>query len=464
MVARAREELLADRSLVGAVFCRAYSRRVDEWLAQLFADSMPGRTGVALVAVGGYGRAELSPQSDIDVVLLHERTDDVAALAEALWYPIWDEGLKLGHSVRTVKQALALGREDLDTATSLLSLRHLAGDSDVSRRLADGAMQQWRRTSKRWLPTLLQRQEDRHRRHGEVAFLLEPDLKQGAGGLRDVHVLRWAEAAERSDLDHDERLLRSAYEVILAARVELHRSTGRNGDALLLQEQDAVAEALGYDDADLLMAAISSSARFITWSSEEAWHRLLAPRRRGRRRGEPAVAGPGVDLVDHTVTVTAEADLTNPFLGLEAATLAARSDARIENASLRLLAEREPPPPTPWPAEGRDAFVALLMTGPAAIPLIEALDHVGLWVRLIPEWEPCRSRPQRNAYHRFTVDRHVMETAARASELVDRVDRHPGARLRERDRERGLGHAVDAEGGLRVEAVRSPGVEERLDG
>ncbi len=422
MVARAREELLADRTLVGTVFCRAYSRRVDEWLAELFDESVGERSDTALVAVGGYGRAELSPQSDIDVILLHDRADDILTVAEALWYPIWDAGLKLGHSVRTVKQALALAREDLDTATALLSLRHLAGDPDMSSRLADGSSQQWRRTVKHWLPVLEQRQEERHRRHGEVAFLLEPDLKQGEGGLRDVHVMQWARAAERNEPSYDEALLRDAYETILAARVELHRSTGRAGESLLLEEQDAVAAALEYDDADQLMADIASSARFITWASDEAWHGLASRRRRFRRR-EPTSIGPGIQLSEHTVSAGPDADLTNPFLPVELATLAARAGARIEHATLWLLAERVPAPPTPWPEPGRHAFERLLLTGRSAITAIEALDHVGLWVRLLPEWEPCRSRPQRNAYHRFTVDRHLMEAAALAAGLTERVDR-----------------------------------------
>ena len=93
-------------------------------------------SNVALVAVGGYGRSELFPASDLDLVLLHERGDEIAGIADRLWYPIWDAGAELGHSVRTVSQALALARHDLDTATSLLSARHVAGDESMSAALA----------------------------------------------------------------------------------------------------------------------------------------------------------------------------------------------------------------------------------------------------------------------------------------------------------------------------------------
>ncbi|MDQ1490364.1 MAG: [protein-PII] uridylyltransferase, partial [Actinomycetota bacterium] len=126
-----RDALFADTSLHGKSFCRAYSNRADAWLTTLLGSERD----VALVAVGGYGRAELAPGSDLDVVLLHKgrpRSDsDVRALAERIWYPLWDAGLKLGHGVRTVKEALALAAIDLDTATSFLDVRLIAGDSSL---------------------------------------------------------------------------------------------------------------------------------------------------------------------------------------------------------------------------------------------------------------------------------------------------------------------------------------------
>ncbi|MGH9276449.1 MAG: [protein-PII] uridylyltransferase, partial [Acidimicrobiales bacterium] len=223
----AREALREDTSLVGSALCRRYSDLVDAWLADLLeqAEAASPGGGVALVAVGGYGRAELSLQSDIDVVLLHDGRADIGALADRVWYPIWDEGLKLGHAVRTTREALALAADDLDTATSLLHIRHLAGASALTADLADRALQQWQKRSKRWLEELLRRVRDRHERSGEVAFLLEPDLKEGRGGLRDVHALHWAEAARSLLWAGDDPALATAYETLLAARVELHRRT-----------------------------------------------------------------------------------------------------------------------------------------------------------------------------------------------------------------------------------------------
>src|SRR5690606_889646 len=195
----ARDALRADTSLVGAELCHRYSELVDSWLAELLAaaEADLGAGGAALVAVGGYGRGELSLQSDIDVVLLHDGRDDIGALADKVWYPIWDEGLKLGHAVRTVREAVALASDDLDTATSLPQIRHVAGDPSLTATLAEKAEAQWQKRSKRWLAELAKRVEERHARAGEVAFLLEPDLKEGRGGLRDLHALRWAEASRK---------------------------------------------------------------------------------------------------------------------------------------------------------------------------------------------------------------------------------------------------------------------------
>lgn len=418
-----RAELFADTSLVGTVFCRAYSRRADEWLAHLFDDAQGPDSGVALVAVGGYGRAELSPNSDFDVLLLHDKGIDVENLASKLWYPVWDEGIKLGHAVRTHKQALVLAKEDLDTATSLLSMRHLAGDPVVSKKLASSAAEKWNQQARKWLPMLEARAAERHQATGEVAFMLEPDLKDGRGGLRDVHAIGWAMATNDLDASIDQAAVLDSYETLLAVRVELHRSTGRASNLLLLEEQDAVAERLGYEDADVLMAEVAAAGRTISWASDDIWRRLLHRPHRWAKAGKHHPLGNHMSSVDGGLILEPEADTSDPLLVLRVAQAAAHHDLAIERSVLDLLATEVPPLPQPWPTEARELFEKLLLEGHAAIPVMEALDHVELLHRMIPEWEANRSRPQRNAYHRFTVDRHLLETAAVAAEIVDRVDR-----------------------------------------
>ncbi len=285
-----------------------------------------GVDDVALVAVGGYGRAELSLQSDIDVVLLHGGRSDIGALADGLWYPIWDEGLKLGHAVRTIREALALASDDLDTATSLLQVRHLAGDEDLTDELSGRALDQWRKRSKRWLADLSSRVAARHEVAGEVAYLLEPDLKEGRGGLRDVHALRWAEAARSLLWEGDDPAIVEAYRTLLSARVELHRRTERPGDRLLLEEQDAVAAALQYANADDLMRDVATAARTIAWRSDDAWSRIDASLSGplGFRSRRDKALGDGLVLRDGEIHLTAYAEAgEDPSLVLRAAASAA---------------------------------------------------------------------------------------------------------------------------------------------
>jgi [protein-PII] uridylyltransferase len=428
-----RAALLADTGVTGRALSAALTGITDAWLAEIFAGAIgPDRDlppGLALMAVGGYGRGELAPGSDLDVWLLHAGTlpeAELAALAERLWYPVWDAGLKLGHAVRTPRQALSLAATDLDTATALLTARSLAGDAATVAALADRALAQWRKRSKRWLAELSARNHERHRRAGEVAFLLEPDLKEGQGGLRDVHVLHWAEAARRVLLEGDDEALASAYRVILDARVELHRVTGKASDQLLLERQDEVASALGVPDADALMASLAAAARTIAWTSEEAWARidssLTGPLGRVLRRDREL--GGGLVWREGEVHLHAGADPAgDPSLVLRAAAAAARREGRIHRAALDRLAAEAPALDGPWPGEARDALVDLLGAGRPAVAVLEALDQRRLLERVLPEWAPVRSRPQRNAYHRFTVDRHLCEAAVGAAALTGRVAR-----------------------------------------
>ena len=419
-----RDELAADRTLVGRALCVAYADRADAYLSALFAAATDRTSGLALVALGGYGRRELSLQSDLDVLLLHDGSHDIGPIADAIWYPVWDQGLKLGHAVRTTKEALALAGDDLDSATSMLQARHVAGDQALSAALAGKVDELWRKRASRFLPLLADSVRERHERAGEVAFLLEPDLKEGRGGLRDVQSLHWACRARELLWEGDDEALDHAYDVLLDARVELHRRTGRMGDVLLLEEQDGVAAAVGAADADTLMRDIAGAARVIAFRSDDTWRRVESSLRGpiGRLARRDRELAPHVVLRDGEVHLGADAPLDDPALPLQVAALAAAEGAPVHRAALHAL-EACPPLPTPWPDEAREALVRLLGAGRPAITHLESLDQHGLLAKVLPEWAAVRSRPQRNAYHTFTVDRHLCEAAANAAPLAGRVHR-----------------------------------------
>jgi [protein-PII] uridylyltransferase len=421
-----RGPLLADETLSGRRWCRAHSDLVDGWLSELLQEAGGTETsGLSLVAVGGYGRAELCPRSDIDVMLVHDRRVDVTAIAERLWYPVWEQELHLGHSVCTVRDALALGADDLDTATSLLSARLVAGDPAQVAKLAAGALDRWRRRSRLVLSELAERVERRHEKAGEVAFRSEPDLKDGRGGLRDVHALRWAEAVERIVFDEDVAVLDDAYATLLDARVELQRLTARPSNVLVPEHQAGVAAALRLSGAEELMARIAEAARAIAWTSDDAWRRATASRRRSQeRKGARApVLDPGMRMEDGEVILDDSVPSDDPALALRAGATAARAGAVIERRSLERLAKTASPWVEPWSADARGRLVDLLGSGPSAIRVIEALDQRGVWGCVLPEWLSVRSLPQPGALHDFTVDRHLLETVAVAARLASEVSR-----------------------------------------
>ena len=419
MFVERRSALLADESLQGAEFASVFSALVDEFLTGLFADA----PDCALVAVGGYGRGELAPGSDIDVMLVHRGRRDVAEVANRIWYPIWDAGIPLDHGVKTVTEALGVAARDLKAALGLLDARCVAGDAELADDLARRAVEQWKSGGKKWLRALGESIRQRHARTGDIAFLLEPDLKEGRGGLRDVHALRAAAVAcpVVSD-DHLAHL--DAEKVLVRARVAMQRLNGRS-ERLVLQSQDGVARALGLVDADGLMRAVSSAARTIAWASDDAWRRIdvWLDKRSSRSVMPDRIESPGVVVREGETVIDGSADLSDSSLILRVGAAAASTQTPIATATLQRLRAEAVGPGDRWSPEARTALFDLLAAGPPAVAAFEALDQYDLLTRVLPEWEPVRSKPQHNPYHRYTVDRHLVEAAVEAAALRHRVAR-----------------------------------------
>jgi [protein-PII] uridylyltransferase len=442
---RARRQSLIDRpDLRGDDFCRAYAQAADQWLTGLFDQAIDGDSrGLALVAVGGYGRAELCPYSDLDVILIHRGRRNIAATADRIWYPVWDEGISLDHSVRKPNEALDMAAEDLRVALGLLDARVICGDPKAAEPVIEGARDRWVKQKPPWLGLLADLVEERHRSYGDVGFLLEPDLKESHGGLRDIAALTAMMQAVPVLADFvDTVAIDDARSILVATRVELHRRAGREQNKLLLQEQDQVALALDLPDSDALMRAVATAGRTVAWEGDDAWRRRSAWSRskasaRTRRRidADGGSAGsanapwwvpgdPDIGIAGDEVVLSPSADVTgDPSLSLRLAALAAERNLPIARDALNLLGRKAPLPPDPWPDELRATLVRVLATGPPAIAALEALDQRRLLERYLPEWAQVRNRPQRNPYHRFTVDRHLLEATANAATLAHRVTR-----------------------------------------
>src|SRR5262252_7524852 len=249
----------------------------DRWLASLLG----GEAGVALVAVGGYGRRELLPGSDLDVLLLHPGRPDIAALADRIWYPMWDSGTRLDHAVRTPGEGREVARADLRAALGLLHARHVAGDPELTAELRAGVLADWRAAAGTRLAELQALHVARTQRSGELAFLLEPDLKEARGGLRDANAIHAVAAAWVAPGPGPR--VRAAHEFILDTRHALHEVTGRPADRLVLQEQDEVARVLELADADALLGGLAWAGRTVAYALDQSFRQ--AQRSRGARPG-----------------------------------------------------------------------------------------------------------------------------------------------------------------------------------
>jgi [protein-PII] uridylyltransferase len=397
------------------------------------AATVSAKDPFCLVAVGGYGRAELSMGSDLDLLLLHKAgIAEAARVAESLWYPIWDSGVRLDHSVRTVSEARRLASEDIKVVLGMLDARVIAGDASIAEQLRSAVLSDWRAMAERRLPELREMVAERRTRFGEASQLLEPDLKESYGGLRDAVILKGVAASWVTDVPHNG--WQDSVGFILDVRDSLHRITGRSGDRLIMQEQDAVAEDLvGVPDADALLRAVYDSTRSIAYASDVTWHRVdRLTRNRQRvsfrpiRRRTPArlPLAEGVVMQDGEAVLALEAKpARDEGLLLRAAAAAAQAGLPLSPHTVDRLATEGVEPKVPWTRDVRESFVSLIGAGPAMVGVWEALDQCGVVTRLLPGWDVVRSAPQRNALHRFTVDRHLVETAVQASALTRNVER-----------------------------------------
>jgi len=375
---------------------RRRAELVDVALRQLFerADAPPG---TAVAAVGGYGRRLLLPRSDIDLLVLHDGSDDdaVARLADGLLYPLWNAGFEVGHAVRT-PQECEQACERLDAGAAMLDIRLLAGDESL---VVDAAarIEAWaRRDPRAFAMTIREDAARRGERFGSAAHLLEPDLKEGSGGWRDLHSIWLIEAAVGMRLQ-DAGLLRArerdalaaAEEFLARARSALHIETGKRTDRLVLDHQPAIARAMGFEDEPRLIS-IDGLMRALFEHAREVEFTLRAVVERFVEEGTPAPPPP-----------------TSPAGVLEALADEAEAGREPSAALLDSIDDLDVPAEVAWDADVRRAFLRLLRTGDRGALSLEILDRLGMLARFIPEWADVRCRPQRDPFHRFTVDVHL---------------------------------------------------------
>jgi [protein-PII] uridylyltransferase len=418
---------------------------------ELAAESPARRANVAILATGGFGRREFAPFSDLDLIFLFSETPDEAgqALARRILHPLWDARLDAGHAVRSLEEALELPASDLTAATALLDARYVAGDAAMAAEFLQNYRGRVAGVSPgSFVARLLEEQEKRHSRFGDTIYLLEPDIKSGPGGIRDMCAGRWAAFARFGtgdplalrDLTQMSARQAAAFEAardfLLKLRVALHLVAGRRQDQLRFDLQERLAPALYPQVAgvagevrstvapavEALMHDFQRHAKVISRETTRLLRRASAEP--GRRPRESRLALPGdsgldpsflerdgmLEVIDPAVFEQAPSEMIRTFavaidrdlpIGLRTA------DLISEHAAQRSEALRGDPGSAP-------AFLAVL-TDPrdAATPSrLEQMNDLGLLPALMPEWEPIMGRVQHDLYHVYTVDQHSLYSVA----------------------------------------------------
>ncbi len=392
----------------------AASERADALDAWFVAAMEPAPDGVALLALGGYGRRLQLPGSDVDVLLVHDGLDErlLTELGNRLWYPLWDHGWTVTPLVRTPAECLRAATERLDSQTAILDARVVAGSASLGASVIDTVVSRAAEDPVRFARSIVEDRSRRAARSGSCVADLSPDLKEGLGGLRDIAVLGWltrvlgrplddAGIARRADL----AAVDDAEEFLVRARSAVQLETGKRLDRLTADLQPEVAASMGFDDQpglaaiDGLMRQVFAHARTVDAVVRDALARVLA--------GSGGASWPPLGGPAEVLRALAEAQGTIPPALVDA------------------VAAAPIPDPVVWDGSVRDAFIDLIRAGEAGVAALDALDRVGALERFIPGWSDVRSRPQRDPYHRFTVDGHLVRTMAGVDALLDDPSRDP---------------------------------------
>ena len=395
---------------------------------------------LAVVAVGGYARREMSLRSDVDLLFLHPGRVDpyVSRVSERLQYWLWDGGLPLGAATRTPRDSLALARRDLTVATALLDARFLVGDVDLFHEFREAVRRDVARDARGFVERLLRGWRERHEKFGDSLYLLQPNLKEGAGGLRDYHTAHWITCAAHpsvrglADFLHFGLLtesemaeLRAGLDFLWRVRNQLHRIASHKTDQMSFELQEQLAEVLGYAErpgpelpVERFMQAYYRHARAVETFSEIVIEQSAARARGGRRPVARPLEG-GFRRAGDQLEIPHAAFLREqPLRLLEAFLVAGRHDLELSRTARRLIREnldlvddrfRGDP-------EASRLFQEILAAEQRVTRNLLVMNEVGLLGRYLPEWEHIVCRWQHVVYHTYTVDVHsifLVETLRR---------------------------------------------------
>jgi [protein-PII] uridylyltransferase len=383
-----------------------------------------------VVAVGGYARREMSLGSDVDILFLHrdELTPMAADIAQRIQYWLWDAGVTLGGATRSVEESIELGRRDVTVATSLLTARFLAGEPGLLHELVDAVRGELLRDVAGFVEGQRAAVAERHLKYGESLFLLQPNLKEGAGGLRDYHAALWVACAVfppvrgLDDLLHVGLLsenemasFRAALDFLWRIRNELHLLVGRKTDQMDFEHQERMAASLGYPDdgaalpVERFMGEYYRHARAIRTLSEIVLEQCSARSRPPAPPPPPRLTEDGFRVVGDRLEIPHAVHLRErPVRLLTAFRTAQQHRVTLSRTARRMVADnldvcdaalqRDP--------EAAATFLGILDSDHRVMRTLTEMNDVGLLARYLPEWDHIFCRWQHVMYHTYTVDVH----------------------------------------------------------
>ena len=438
-------EVLWRQGLKGRALLREHTQLIDNHLCQKFIDCPEAATGMALVAVGGYGRSELFPLSDIDLLLLYrpEAEGELPAVTHAIFYPLWDAGLEVGHSVRSVDACLADAANDFFFRVALLDARFITGEIGLFDQMQAAYQERFidgQRLS--FLEDMTCHRDERHRRFGLHSYRLEPQIKEIRGGLRDIQAMLWtakvvyglkdlASLKDAGLLSEDEhRRFEEAWEGLIEIRNRLHYISSRKNDQLYFEHQEEIAKALGYRstkgimDVEHFMRAVYTHLQTIASTTDlffEHVFEVITKQTSPSNADDFLEFEPGIIARKGRIRLTPIEQLQgNPYVLLRIFLHAAKSGLPVHHQTRKLITanlhlvddvcrnDRQ---------LGR-LFIEILSQDRASLTVLESMLECGLLTAFLPEFNHLKSLAQHDIYHVFTVDLHLVQTVAILHQLA----------------------------------------------
>ncbi len=440
-----REALQAlwDQGLRGRELLVEHTGIVDAFISESFSACPEIIEKIALIALGGYGRKELFPFSDIDVMLLYEPEieAEIPVVVESVLYPLWDAGLEVGHGVRTIEACLADAGEDFFFQVALLDARLICGDESLFNRLNYEFNQDFLIGKKKaFVETIIAHRHERHRRFGDHAYLLEPNIKESRGGLRDIQSVLWTSrvlfgledttSMKTAELitNEEKTALDEAWEFLLRVRNKLHYVSGRKNDRLFFEYQEGISSSFGFRDKnDMLgvehfMREVHGHLQTVAMTSDLVFEHLQEVMGLVSCSQESRILEPGIEVINCRINLSDSSLLEkHPYLLMRLFVHSARTGLpihyktrRLISANLYLVNED-----LRSSKQMTSAFLESLQEAQRPLEVLETMLDTGLLLAYIPEFSEIKSLAQHDIYHIHTVDRHSLHTIAELYDLKE---------------------------------------------